>query len=112
MRAIIKASAAPGLTVTDVPEPECGANDVLIRVHHAGVCGTDVHISEWDEWAQGRIRPPVVVGHEFAGEIVELGAGVGLRWVTPVGYVRLDLAQPLTESDRGLRLHFTIGPDF
>jgi threonine 3-dehydrogenase len=77
MRAIIKASAEPGLTVTDVPEPECGASDVLIRVHHAGVCGTDVHISEWDEWAQGRIRPPVVVGHEFAGEVVELGAGVG-----------------------------------
>ncbi len=77
MRAIIKASAEPGLTVTDVPEPTCGPNDVLIRVHHAGVCGTDVHIDEWDEWAQGRIRPPVVVGHEFAGEIVEVGANVG-----------------------------------
>jgi threonine 3-dehydrogenase len=77
MRAIAKASAAPGLTVTDVPEPECGPNDVLIRVIHAGVCGTDVHIAEWDEWAQGRIRPPVVVGHEFAGEIVEVGASVG-----------------------------------
>jgi len=77
MRAITKANAAPGLTVTDVPEPTCGSNEVLIRVHHAGVCGTDVHIDAWDEWAQGRIRPPVVVGHEFAGEIVELGSAVG-----------------------------------
>jgi len=77
MRAIIKASAEPGLKVTDVPEPTCGPNDVLIHVHHAGVCGTDVHIDEWDDWAQGRIRPPVVVGHEFAGEIVELGSNVG-----------------------------------
>ncbi len=77
MRAIIKASAEPGLTVVDVPEPEYGSNDVLIRVHHAGVCGTDVHIDAWDDWARGRIRPPLVVGHEFAGEIVEVGAGVG-----------------------------------
>jgi threonine 3-dehydrogenase len=77
MRAIVKASAEQGLTVTDVPEPTPGPNDVLIKVHHAGVCGTDVHIWEWDEWARGRIRPPVVVGHEFAGEIVEIGSNVG-----------------------------------
>ncbi len=77
MRAIIKEKAGPGLSVSDRPKPECGPNDVLIRVHHAGVCGTDVHIAEWDEWAEGRIRPPVIVGHEFAGEIVEIGSGVG-----------------------------------
>jgi threonine 3-dehydrogenase len=76
MRAIIKPDAAPGLEVRDVPEPTCGPHDVLIRVHHAGVCGTDLHIAEWDAWAQGRMRPPVVVGHEFAGEIVEIGADV------------------------------------
>jgi threonine 3-dehydrogenase len=50
---------------------------VLIRVRHAGVCGTDLHIAEWDEWARGRIHPPIVVGHEFAGEIVEVGEDVG-----------------------------------
>ncbi len=73
MRAVVKASAAPGLVVTDVDRPSCGPHDVLIKVHHAGVCGTDLHIADWDEWAQGRIHPPVIVGHEFAGEIVEVG---------------------------------------
>lgn len=57
-----------------MPEPVCGPADVLIRVRHAGVCGTDLHIADWDEWAQGRIKPPIVVGHEFAGEVVEVGA--------------------------------------
>jgi threonine 3-dehydrogenase len=54
--------------------PVCGPSDVLIRVRHAGVCGTDLHIWEWDAWASGRLKPPVVIGHEFAGEIVELGS--------------------------------------
>ncbi len=74
MRAIVKPGPGPGLVVRDVPVPACGPADVLIRVHHAGVCGTDLHIAEWDAWAQGRIRPPLVVGHEFAGEIVEVGS--------------------------------------
>ena len=77
MRAIQKLQRAPGLTLSDVPEPSCGLFDVVIRVHHAGVCGTDLHIADWDEWAQGRIKPPLVVGHEFAGEIVEIGQDVG-----------------------------------
>jgi len=76
MRAIVKRCPGPGLEVTDVPEPRCGPSDILIRVHHAGVCGTDLHIADWDEWAQGRVRPPLVVGHEFAGEVVEAGADV------------------------------------
>ncbi len=76
MRAIVKASAAPGFTVRDVPRPTCGPNDVLIQVHHAGVCGTDLHIYEWDDWAQTRLHPPLVIGHEFAGEIVEVGSHV------------------------------------
>ena len=76
MKAIVKPGRAPGLVVRDVPKPRCGAADVLIRVRHAGVCGTDLHIAEWDAWAQGRLKPPLVVGHEFAGEIVEVGAGV------------------------------------
>ena len=77
MRAIRKSRPGPGLEVCDVPEPVPGPGDVLIRVHHAGVCGTDLHIAQWDEWAQGRIRPPVVIGHEFAGEVVSVGKSVG-----------------------------------
>lgn len=64
------------MTVKEVPRPACGPNDVLIKVRHAGVCGTDLHIWEWDSWASGRMQPPVIVGHEFAGEIVELGEEV------------------------------------
>jgi threonine 3-dehydrogenase len=77
MKAIVKPAAGPGLVVTDVPKPVCGPADVLIRVRHAGVCGTDLHIADWDKWAQGRIKPPLVLGHEFAGEIVEVGGAVG-----------------------------------
>jgi threonine 3-dehydrogenase len=76
MRAIQKLDRGPGLELTDVPPPICGPHDVLIAVEHAGVCGTDVHIDDWDEWAQGRIHPPVVVGHEFAGRIQEVGIDV------------------------------------
>jgi threonine 3-dehydrogenase len=77
MRAIRKSRPGPGLEVCEVPRPLAGPADVLIRVHHAGVCGTDLHIAQWDEWAQGRIRPPVVLGHEFAGEVVTVGDAVG-----------------------------------
>ncbi len=73
MRAIMKLKPEPGLEVTEAAEPECDAGDVLIKVHHAGVCGTDLHIAEWNDWAAGRIRPPVIVGHEFAGEVVDVG---------------------------------------
>src|SRR5947208_16370519 len=92
MRAIVKRRPGPGLEVADVPKPKCGPTDVLIRVHHAGVCGTDLHIAEWDEWARGRIKPPVVVGHEFAGEVVEVGKEVASRFeagqlVTAEGHI-------------------------
>ena len=74
MKALVKESAGPGFTLTDVPEPRIRDDEVLIRVRRAGVCGTDVHIYEWDDWAKGRCRPPFVVGHEFAGDVVEVGA--------------------------------------
>jgi threonine 3-dehydrogenase len=61
------------MELRDVPLPACGPSDVLIRVHAAGVCGTDLHIWEWDAWASGRLKPPVVIGHEFAGRIERLG---------------------------------------
>ena len=73
MRALVKPESGPGMVVRDVPVPPCGPSDVLIKVHYAGVCGTDLHIWEWDAWASARLKPPVVIGHEFAGEIVELG---------------------------------------
>ncbi len=92
MRAVVKQTRAPGLDVADVPRPACGPSDVLIRVHHAGVCGTDLHIADWDEWAAGRTRPPFVVGHEFAGEVVEVGEDVGSEFapgqlVTAEGHI-------------------------
>ena len=73
MRALVKTGPGTGMVLQDKPKPTCSASEVLIRVRHAGVCGTDLHIWEWDSWASGRLKPPVIVGHEFAGEIVELG---------------------------------------
>jgi threonine 3-dehydrogenase len=76
MRALVKQDAAPGLVLTDVPEPEIGINDVLIRVDRTGICGTDLHIDEWNDWAQRTVPVPLVIGHEFVGEIVEVGSNV------------------------------------
>ena len=74
MKALVKPAAERGLVLRDVPEPRIRDDEVLIRVRFAGVCGTDVHIYEWDAWAQSRCRPPFIVGHEFAGEVVEVGS--------------------------------------
>ena len=76
MKALVKAQAAPGLAIEDIPEPTIGINDVLIRVHRTGICGTDVHIYDWDEWARQTIPVPMAIGHEFVGEIVEVGSNV------------------------------------
>ena len=74
MKALVKTSPAKGLTLTEVPEPNIRDDEVLIRVRSAGVCGTDVHIYEWDAWAAGRCKPPFTVGHEFAGDVVQVGS--------------------------------------
>jgi len=76
MKALVKARPEPGLWIEDVPEPEPGPQDVLIRVRKTSICGTDLHILRWDEWAQETIPVPMTVGHEFMGEIVALGDGV------------------------------------
>ena len=76
MKALVKAKAEPGLWLEDVPEPEVGINDVLIKVHKTGICGTDLHIYNWDSWAQKTIPVPMVVGHEFVGEVVAVGSNV------------------------------------
>ena len=88
MKALVKAKAEPGLWLEDVPEPAVGINDILIKVLKTGICGTDLHIYNWDAWAQKTIPVPMVVGHEFVGEIVEVavrdakaGDPVARSWV-------------------------------
>ncbi|MGD0014140.1 MAG: L-threonine 3-dehydrogenase [Bryobacteraceae bacterium] len=76
MRALVKSRPEPGLWLEDVPAPEIGINDVLIRVLRTSICGTDLHIYDWDEWARKTIPVPMVVGHEFVGEIVQTGSNV------------------------------------
>lgn len=76
MKALVKAKAEPGIWLQDVPMPTLGPNDVLIKIHKTAICGTDIHIYNWDEWAQGIIKVPQVAGHEFVGEVVELGKEV------------------------------------
>ncbi len=76
MRALVKAHAGPGLEMQRLPVPEIGPDDVLIRINKTGICGTDIHIWNWDAWAEKTVPVPLVTGHEFAGEIVELGANV------------------------------------
>src|SRR5580693_1681738 len=76
MKALVKARAEPGIWMQDVPEPTVGHNDVLIKVHRSAICGTDMHIYNWDAWAQKSVPVPMAVGHEYSGEIVELGSEV------------------------------------
>ncbi len=76
MKALIKAKAEPGIWMEDVPIPEVGHNDVLVKVKRTAICGTDIHIFNWDNWAKKTIPVPMVVGHEFSGDIVELGSEV------------------------------------
>jgi threonine 3-dehydrogenase len=76
MKALVKARREPGLWLEDVPSPEIGPNDVLIRVKKTGICGTDLHIHGWDAWAQGTIAVPLVIGHECAGEVHAVGSQV------------------------------------
>jgi len=76
MKALVKSRAERGLWLEDVPEPAIGINDVLVGVRYSGICGTDVHIFQWDEWAQRTIPVPMVIGHEFVGEIAAVGSNV------------------------------------
>lgn len=76
MKSLVKAKADKGIWMEDVPEPKTGPNDVLIKIRQTAICGTDMHIYHWDEWAQKTIPVPMTVGHEFAGEVVEIGSEV------------------------------------
>ena len=73
MKAILKPGPAPGLTLGEAPTPGIRSGDVLIKVRRAGICGTDLHIHQWDHWSQNRVNPPLILGHEFMGEVVETG---------------------------------------
>jgi len=74
VRALVKTEAGPGLELIDVPEPTCGDSDVKIRVLRAGLCGTDLHLEQWDDWAASVVNAPMTIGHEFYGEVAEVGA--------------------------------------
>ncbi|QIZ34512.1 L-threonine 3-dehydrogenase [Saccharopolyspora sp. ASAGF58] len=76
MRALVKTTPAPGLELTELPDPAPGPDEVVVRVMRTGICGTDLHIASWDEWAARTVPTPLVVGHEFAGEVVATGAAV------------------------------------
>ena len=76
MKALVKRESAVGLWLEDIPEPTIGINDVLIKILKTGICGTDVHIYKWDAWAQRTIPVPMAVGHEFVGEVIEVGSNV------------------------------------
>src|SRR5258705_13512273 len=89
MKALRKMDAARGLRIESVPVPEVGHGDVLVRVKTASICGTDLHIYGWDRWSQGRIKPPVTLGHEFCGGVERVGADVTA--VHPGDFVRAEM---------------------
>lgn len=72
----MKTARGPGLELCEVPEPDPGVDEVKIRVLRAGLCGTDLHLQQWDDWAAATVRPPLIIGHEFSGEVVDVGAAV------------------------------------
>ena len=76
MKALTKSRPEPGVWMEDVPIPEIGSNDVLIKIHKTAICGTDIHIFNWDAWAQKTIKPPMVIGHEFVGTVEKMGGNV------------------------------------
>src|SRR6478609_11987149 len=76
MEALRKVEAGPGLELAEVPDPVAGTGEVVVEVEAASICGTDLHIKKWDEWSQQRVHPPLTLGHEFAGTVVEIGDDV------------------------------------
>jgi threonine 3-dehydrogenase len=109
MKALVKSRPEPGLWLESVPIPSVGPNEVLVKVLKAGICGTDLHIVNWDGWAQRNIRPPRIIGHEFVGEIVDMGPGVtgyavGDR-VTAEGHVTCGICRNCRAGKRHLCAH-------
>ena len=92
MKALVKREAARGIWMEEVPVPEIGPNDVLVKLEKTAICGTDLHIYKWDEWSQRVIKPGLVIGHEFVGRIVDIGAGVRASQIVPAA-VRSSIAR-------------------
>ena len=112
MKALVKAKAERGIWMEDIPEPTVGHNDVLIKVNRSAICGTDIHIFQWDDWAANTIPVPMAVGHEFSGEIVEVGSEVkgfsaGDR-VSAEGHITCGVCRNCRAGRRHLCIH-TIG---
>ena len=100
MKAVLKVEAAPGATVALVDIPPVGSRDVLVQVKAASICGTDMHIYEWDGWAQSRVSVPRIFGHEFAGEVVEVGvAVVRVVELPPAACAAVDRIEPPFAGD-------------
>ena len=119
MKALVKSRDGRGLWLENVPEPEFGINDVKIRVLSTGICGTDLHIYDWDDWARSAIRVPLVIGHEFAGEVVEVGSNVADLYpgdlVSGEGHVPPDAGAKYPSAEiaygHGARITEVTGPD-
>ena len=106
MKALVKAKAERGIWMEDIPQPKVGHNDVLIKINRTAICGTDIHIYQWDDWAKSTIPVPLAVGHEFAGEIVEVGSevkgfAVGDR-VSAEGHITCDVCRNCRAGRRHL----------
>ena len=99
MRALVKPTAGPGLELMERPEPPVGPDDVKIRVQRAGLCGTDLHLEQWDDWAASVVKPPLVIGHEFFGEVVEVGHEVTSVFDPMGNAVHTTLSFPLAGED-------------
>ncbi|HDY75443.1 MAG TPA: L-threonine 3-dehydrogenase [Candidatus Marinimicrobia bacterium] len=112
MKSICKSKPGPGLWLKDVPKPKVETNDVLIKIHKTAICGTDLHIYKWDEWSQRTIKTPLVIGHEFVGEIVEIGPGVthykGGELVSGEGHITCGYCRNCRAGKRHL-CHRTVG---
>ena len=112
MKALVKAKAERGIWMEDIPKPEVGHNDVLIKVNRSAICGTDIHIFQWDDWASNTIPVPMAVGHEFSGEIVDVGSEVkgfsaGDR-VSAEGHITCGVCRNCRAGRRHLCIH-TVG---
>ena len=101
MKALAKTAPGPGLDMIRAPVPDIGPDDVLIRIRKTGICGTDIHIWDWDDWAARTVPVPLITGHEFAGEIVELG--VGRNRISPCTLVLSASSSPSTPSETSSR---------
>src|SRR5437870_6110982 len=110
MKALIEKRAEPGLWLEEVPVPRIGSNDVLIEVLKTGICGTDLHIYNWDAWAQGTIKVPTILGHELAGEIVEVGSNVNDFYVGDIVSVEGHLVCRLLLEKKKNSKHHSAAP--